>query len=42
MLQSELVREDMIPDGREFGLALEVIVHFAEQVKSDAPTILHV
>jgi hypothetical protein len=36
MLQSELVREDMIPDGREFGLALEVIVHFAEQVKSDA------
>ncbi|WP_254824937.1 ATP-binding protein [Haloglomus halophilum] len=36
LLQSELVRDDMIPDGREFGLALEVIVHFAEQVKSDA------
>ncbi|WP_251344549.1 ATP-binding protein [Haloplanus halophilus] len=36
LLQSELVREDMIPDGREFGLALEVIVHFAEQVKADA------
>ncbi|MFC7029387.1 hypothetical protein ACFQH8_21820 [Halomicroarcula sp. GCM10025710] len=26
----------MIPDGREFGLAMEVIVHFAEQVKADA------
>lgn len=36
LLQSELVRDDMIPDGREFGLALEVIVHFAEQVKADA------
>jgi len=36
LLQSELVRDDMIPDGREFGLALEVIVHFAEQVKTDA------
>ena len=36
MLQSELVRDDMIPDGREFGLSLEVIVHFAEQVKADA------
>lgn len=36
MLQSELVRDDMIPDGREFGLSLEVIVHFAEQVKTDA------
>ncbi|MDS0261977.1 hypothetical protein NDI56_21450 [Haloarcula sp. S1CR25-12] len=36
LLQSELVRDDMIPDGREFGLAMEVIVHFAEQVKADA------
>ncbi|AXG11958.1 helicase HerA domain-containing protein [Haloplanus rubicundus] len=36
MLQSELVRDDMIPDGREFGLSLEFIIHFAEQVKSDA------
>ncbi|WP_436932028.1 ATP-binding protein [Halosimplex halobium] len=36
LLQSELVRDDMIPDGREFGLSLEVIIHFAEQVKSDA------
>jgi DNA helicase HerA-like ATPase len=36
LLQSDLVRNDMIPEGREFGLALEVIVHFAEQVKSDA------
>ncbi|QLC35649.1 hypothetical protein EFA46_015425 (plasmid) [Halarchaeum sp. CBA1220] len=36
LLQSELVRDDMIPDGREFGLALEVIMHFAEQVKADA------
>lgn len=26
----------MVPDGREFGLSLEVIVHFVEQVKSDA------
>jgi len=36
MLQSDLVRTDMIPQGREFGLGLEVIVHFAEQVKADA------
>jgi hypothetical protein len=36
ILKASLVREEMIPDAREFALAFEVIVHFPEQVKRDA------
>ncbi|WP_136602884.1 hypothetical protein [Salinigranum halophilum] len=36
ILQASLVRDEMIPDAREFGLAFELIVHFPEQVKRDA------
>ena len=36
ILQASLLREEMIPDAREFALAFEVIVHFPEQVKRDA------
>jgi len=36
VLKASLVRDEMIPDAREFALAFEVIVHFPEQVKRDA------
>jgi hypothetical protein len=36
ILQASLVRDEMIPDAREFALAFEVIVHFPAQVKRDA------
>ena len=36
VLKASLVRNEMIPDAREFALAFEVIVHFPEQVKRDA------
>ncbi|WP_324665707.1 hypothetical protein [Haloarcula sediminis] len=36
IMQSSLVRDEMIPDAREFALAFELIVHFPEQVKRDA------
>jgi len=36
ILKASLVRNEMIPDAREFALAFEVIVHFPEQVKRDA------
>ncbi|WP_318571279.1 hypothetical protein [Salinigranum marinum] len=36
IMQASLVRDEMIPDAREFALAFELIVHFPEQVKRDA------
>ena len=36
ILKADLVRNEMIPDAREFALAFEVILHFPEQVKRDA------
>ena len=36
IMRSSLVRNEMIPDAREFALAFELIVHFPEQVKRDA------
>ena len=36
IMQASLVRDEMIPDAREFALGFELIVHFPEQVKRDA------
>ncbi len=36
IMQASLLRDEMIPDAREFALAFELIVHFPEQVKRDA------
>ncbi|WP_197428333.1 DUF87 domain-containing protein [Halapricum sp. CBA1109] len=36
IMQAALLRDEMIPDAREFALAFEMILHFPEQVKRDA------
>ncbi|WP_424016316.1 ATP-binding protein (plasmid) [Halorientalis pallida] len=36
IMQAALLRDEMIPDAREFALAFELILHFPEQVKRDA------